>query len=116
MKVQNEMATKITVDTVQTAKSISALTNSWKANEMAYRTAGDSLNALKSRYEGIGNVIEFQKQKIDELKSRQEGLDRTNKDQANTWLKLEKDIQTATRQLASYEAQKPLRQILRGFY
>ena len=113
MKVQNEMATKITVDTVQAAKSVSAfrngitaLTNSWKANEMAYRTAGDSLNALKSRYEGIGNVIELQKQKIDELKNRQEGLDRTNKDQANTWLKLEKDIQTATRQLASYEAQQ----------
>lgn len=107
------MATKITVDTVQAAKSVSAfrngitaLTNSWKANEMAYRTAGDSLNALKSRYEGIGNVIELQKQKIDELKNRQEELDRTNKDQANTWLKLEKDIQTATRQLASYEAQQ----------
>lgn len=123
MKVQNEMATKITVDTVQAAKSVSAfgngitaLTNSWKASKMAYRTAGDSLNALKSRYEGIGNVIGFQKQKINELKSRQEGLDRTNKDQANTWLKLEKDIQTATRQLASYEAQKPLRWILRGFY
>ena len=113
MKVKNEMATKITVDTVQAAKSVSAfrngitaLTNSWKANEMAYRTAGDSLNALKSRYEGIGNVIELQKQKIDELKNRQEELDRTNKDQANTWLKLEKDIQTATRQLASYEAQQ----------
>ena len=113
MKVQNEMATKITVDTVQAAKSVSAfrngitaLTNSWKANEMAYRTAGDSLNALKSRYEGIGNVIELQKQKIDELKNRQEEFDRTNKDQANTWLKLEKDIQTATRQLASYEAQQ----------
>lgn len=113
MKVQNEMATKITVDTVQTAKSVSAfrngitaLTNPWKANEMAYRTAGDSLNALKSRYEGIGNVIELQKQKVDELKNRQEELDRTNKDQANTWLKLEKDIQTATRQLASYEVQQ----------
>ena len=113
MKVKNEMATKITVDTVQAAKSISAfrngitaLTNSWKANEMAYRTAGDSLNALKSRYEGIGKVIENQKLKIDELKSRQEGLDQTNKNQANTFIKLEKDIQTATRQLASYEAQQ----------
>ena len=107
------MTTKITVDTVQAAESVSAfrngitvLTNSWKANGMAYRTAGDSLNALKSRYEGIGNVIELQKQKIDELKNRQEELDRTNKDQANTWLKLEKDIQNATRQLASYEAQQ----------
>ncbi|WP_240041858.1 tape measure protein [Ligilactobacillus salivarius] len=123
MKVQNEMATKITVDTVQAAKSISAfrngisaLTNSWKANEMAYRTAGDSLNALKSRYEGISNVIELQKQKIDELKNRQEGLDRTNKDQANTWLKLEKDIQTATRQLASYEAQQAKAKTSMNYY
>lgn len=123
MKVQNEMATKITVDTVQAAKSVSAfrngitaLTNSWKANEMAYRTAGDSLNALKSRYEGIGNVIELQKQKIDELKNRQEGLDRTNKDQANTWLKLEKDIQTATRQLASYESQQTKAKASMNYY
>src|SRR5699024_12571411 len=105
--------TNITVDSVQAAKTVSALRNgitdltkSWKANGMAYRADGDSLNALKSRYEGIGNVIELQKQKIDELKNRQEGLDRTNKYQANTWLKLEKDIQNATRQLASYEAQQ----------
>ena len=123
MKVQNEMATKITVDTVQAAKSISAfrngisaLTNSWKANEMAYRTAGDSLNALKSRYEGIGKVIEYQKLKIDELKSRQEGLDQTNKNQANTFIKLEKDIQTATRQLASYEAQQAKAKISMNYY
>ena len=123
MKVQNEMATKITVDTVQAAKSISAfrngisaLTNSWKANEMAYRTAGDSLNALKSRYEGIGKVIEYQKLKIDELKSRQEGLDQTNKNQANTFIKLEKDIQTATRQLASYEAQQAKAKTSMNYY
>ena len=117
------MATKITVDTVQAAKSISAfrngitaLTNSWKANEMAYRTAGDSLNALKSRYEGIGKVIENQKLKIDELKSRQEGLDQTNKNQANTFIKLEKDIQTATRQLASYEAQQAKAKASMNYY
>ena len=117
------MATKITVDTVQAAKSISAfrngitaLTNSWKANEMAYRTAGDSLNALKSRYEGIGKVIEYQKLKIDELKSRQEGLDQTNKNQANTFIKLEKDIQTATRQLASYEAQQAKAKASMNYY
>ncbi|MDF4186632.1 phage tail tape measure protein [Ligilactobacillus salivarius] len=123
MKVKNEMATKITVDTVQAAKSISAfrngitaLTNSWKANEMAYRTAGDSLNALKSRYEGIGKVIENQKLKIDELKSRQEGLDQTNKNQANTFIKLEKDIQTATRQLASYEAQQAKAKASMNYY
>ena len=123
MKVKNEMATKITVDTVQAAKSISAfrngitaLTNSWKANEMAYRTAGDSLNALKSRYEGIGKVIEYQKLKIDELKSRQEGLDQTNKNQANTFIKLEKDIQTATRQLASYEAQQAKAKASMNYY
>ena len=123
MKVKNETATKITVDTVQAAKSISAfrngitaLTNSWKANEMAYRTAGDSLNALKSRYEGIGKVIENQKLKIDELKSRQEGLDQTNKNQANTFIKLEKDIQTATRQLASYEAQQAKAKASMNYY
>lgn len=113
MKVQNEMATKITLDTIEAASSlksftsgISALTNGWKASEAAHKAVGDSLGALKAKFDGIGNVIEVQKQKIEELKNRQEGLDRTNKSQAETWLKLEKDIQTATRQLTSYEAQQ----------
>ena len=123
MKVQNEMATKITVQTVQAAQSISAfrnsisaLTNSWKASEMQHRAAGESLKALESRYEGIGKVIEYQKLKIDELKSRQEGLDQTNKNQANTFIKLEKDIQTATRQLASYEAQQSKAKASMNYY
>ena len=55
-------------------------------------------NAIKHAYEcGYAKTLFNRKRKIDELKNRQEGLDRTNKDQANTWLKLEKDIQTATR-------------------
>ena len=123
MKVQNEMATKITVQTVQAAQSISAfrnsisaLTNSWKASEMQHRAAGESLKALESRYEGIGKVIEYQKLKIDELKSRQEGLDQTNKNQANTFIKLEKDIQTANRQLASYEAQQAKAKTSMNYY
>ena len=123
MKVQNEMATKITVQTVQAAQSISAfrnsisaLINSWKASEMKHRAAGESLKALESRYEGIGKVIEYQKLKIDELKSRQEGLDQTNKNQANTFIKLEKDIQTATRQLASYEAQQAKAKASMNYY
>ena len=123
MKVQNEMATKITVQTVQAAQSISAfrnsisaLTNSWKASEMQHRAAGESLKALESRYEGIGKVIEYQKLKIDELKSRHEGLDQTNKNQANTFIKLEKDIQTANRQLASYEAQQAKAKTSMNYY
>lgn len=117
------MATKITVQTVQAAQSISAfrnsisaLTNSWKASEMQHRAAGESLKALESRYEGIGKVIEYQKLKIDELKSRQEGLDQTNKNQANTFIKLEKDIQTANRQLASYEAQQAKAKTSMNYY
>ena len=123
MKVQNEMATKITVQTVQAAQSISAfrnsisaLTNSWKASEMQHRAAGESLKALESRYEGIGKVIEYQKLKIDELKSRHEELDQTNKNQANTFIKLEKDIQTANRQLASYEAQQAKAKTSMNYY
>lgn len=113
MRVQNEMAAKITLDTIDAARSlksftngISALTNGWKASEMAYKSAGDSLNALKAKFDGISSVIDVQKQKIDELKSRQEGLDRANKEEAATWLRLEKDIQTATRQLTNYETQQ----------
>ncbi|WP_323062184.1 tape measure protein [Limosilactobacillus reuteri] len=112
LKVENEMSTRISVDTIAATKSlsafrssISAATNAWKANETALKNSGQYAEAAKARISGLNEVIELQKAKISELKSRQEGLNLSNKDQLETWLKLDKDISQASKQLASYEVQ-----------
>lgn len=106
------MATRISVDTIAATKSlsafrssISAATNAWKANETALKNSGQYAEAAKARISGLNEVIELQKAKISELKSRQEGLNLSNKDQLETWLKLDKDISQASKQLASYKVQ-----------
>ncbi len=113
MKVQNEMATRIAIDTVGAANSLKGLsnavlatTNAWKSQEMVLKSTGDGLGAAKAKYEGLGSTIDAQKRKIEELKNRQSGLDVENKKDADTYLKLQKDIDTATRQLNAYESQQ----------
>lgn len=112
MKVQNEMSTRISVDAVSAVGSLSAFRNAirgasdaWRAQETALRNSGNYMEAATARYRGLNKVIDLQKAKIEELRSRQEGLDTSNKKQANQFLKLEKQIQQANKQLASYESQ-----------
>lgn len=112
MKVQNEMSTRISVDAVSAVGSLSAFRNAirgasdaWRAQEMALRNSGNYTEAAVARYRGLNKVIDLQKAKIEELRSRQEGLDTSNKKQANQFLKLEKQIQQANKQLSSYESQ-----------
>lgn len=104
MKVQNEMATRIAIDTVSAANSlkglqnaVSAATNAWKAQEVALKSTGDNLGAARAKYEDLGNVIDSQKRKIEELKNRQIGLNAENEKDADTYLKLQKDIDLATK-------------------
>lgn len=112
MKVQDEMATRISVDTVSAVGSMSAFrnaitatANAWKAQETALKNSGDYTQAAKVKLDGLTQAMELQRAKIEELRSRQDGLDQSNEKQANQWLKLEKQINQANRQLASYEAQ-----------
>ena len=112
MKIQNEMATRISVDTVAAIGSmrafrdaVSAVNNSWRAQENTLRGSGQYFEALKARISGLNQEIDLQKAKISELRSRQEGLDRSNTKQASKWLSLEKQISQANKQLAGYEGQ-----------
>ena len=112
LKVQNEMATRISVDTIYAVGSMSAFrnaitatTNAWKAQSIALKNSGDYTQAAKVKLDGLTQAMELQRAKIEELRSRQSGLDQSNEKQANQWLKLEKQISQASRQLASYEAQ-----------
>lgn len=111
-KVQNEMATRITIDTVQAANSMQALrqavsanTNSWKAMETSLKSAGDYQGAAAERVKGLTQSIELQKQRINELRERQQGLDQSTQQGAQQFVKLENQISQANKQMASYEAQ-----------
>ena len=110
--IQKEMATKITIDTVQAANSmksfrdaISASTNSWKAMETSLKSAGNYQQAAAERVKGLTNTIELQKQRISELKERQAGLDKSTQQGAQQFIKLENQISNANKTLAGYEGQ-----------
>ena len=112
MKVQNEMSTRITVDTVEATNSmkafrqaITANTQAWKANEIALKNSGDYAQAAQERVKGLTEVMKIQQARIGELKLRQEGLDQSTESGARSYIKLQKEINSATRQLNSYAGQ-----------
>lgn len=112
MKVQNEMSTRISVETVSAIGSLSAFrnaikatSNAWRAQETALKNSGDYSAAVRQKLSGLNQVMELQRAKIRELRQEQEGLDTSNKKQGAQFLRLEKQISQANRQLASYEGQ-----------
>lgn len=112
MKVQNEMSTRISVDAVSAIGSMSAFRNAiqgassaWRAQETALKNSGNYAEAAKARINGLNQVIDLQKAKVDELRQRQAGLDTSNQKQASQYLQLERQIQSANKQLASYQSQ-----------
>lgn len=112
MKVQNEMSTRVSVETVAAIGSlkafrnaITATSNAWRAQETALKNSGNYSEAVRSKISGLNKVMELQRAKIKELRSEQEGLDTSNKEQATQFLKLEKQISQANKQLASYDGQ-----------
>lgn len=111
--VQYEMATRIAIDTVSATGSlkglkdaVSAATNAWKAQEVALKSSGDAIGAAQAKFNGLGDVIDRQKAKINELKTRQEGLDTSTQKGAESYLKLQKQIDSSTKQLSSLESQQ----------
>ncbi|MCT8389585.1 phage tail tape measure protein [Leuconostoc holzapfelii] len=112
-RIQAEMSTAIALDVIKATSSLKGLgdavnsvKNAWQAQEAAAKSSGDYLRAAEERYKGLGSQMDAQKNKIDELKQRQQGLDVSTRDGAESFLKYEKNIQQATRQLASLEAQQ----------
>ncbi|WP_431060962.1 phage tail tape measure protein [Weissella paramesenteroides] len=112
-RIQAEMATSIAIDTIKATNSlrglnsaINATKNAWKAQEAAAKSSGDYLRASQERYNGISREIDVQKEKISELQRRQQGLDVTTKDGAESFLKYEKNIEQANQKLSSLESQQ----------
>lgn len=111
-KIQNEMATKITIDTIQAANSMKSLKQSIQANNTAWRamsnalaSAGEHDKAAMAKVTGLTKTIQMQKNMIDELRQKQSSLDRTTEQGARQFINLDSKIAAANRQVASYQAQ-----------
>lgn len=112
-KIQAEMSTDVALNTLKASQSLKSLNavisstkNAWKSQEVALKSTGEYLKAAEVRYKGLGNSIKAQESKIESLRDKQKGLDVTTKDGAASYLKYQKDIDSATTQLKSMEAQQ----------
>ncbi|WP_460036326.1 NlpC/P60 family protein [Lactiplantibacillus plantarum] len=110
--VGREMTSKVGLDSAEAVKSLKTLTaevkantSGWKAQETALKSAGEYQKAAASRVDGLAKSMEAQKAKIDELKSRQAGLNRDTKDGEDQYLKLSDQINRASRSYDSMGGQ-----------
>lgn len=112
-KVNATMSTEIALDTLQAANSIKRLTqlvnsstNAWKAQESQMRSVGDYLGAAQAKYDGLGNSIQNQQNKIEKLKQEQSQLKGNTAEVAEQYLKYQQQIDQATTRLAALENQQ----------
>ncbi|WFC01019.1 tape measure protein [Pediococcus pentosaceus] len=110
--VGREMTSKVGLDSAEAVKSLKQLTaevkantSGWKAQETALKSAGEYQKAAAARVNGLVKSMESQKAKIDELKSRQSGLNRNTKDGEEQYLKLTDQINKASRSYDSMGGQ-----------
>ncbi|MDP4437857.1 NlpC/P60 family protein [Lactiplantibacillus plantarum] len=110
--VGREMTSKVGLDSAEAVKSLKTLTaevrantSGWKAQETALKSAGEYQKAAAARVDGLAKSMEAQKAKIDELKSRQAGLNRDTKDGEEAYLKLSDQINKASRSYDSMGGQ-----------
>lgn len=110
--VGREMTSKVGLDSAEAVKSLQQLTaevkantSGWKAQEIALKSAGEYQKAAAARVDGLAKSMEMQKSKIDELKSRQSGLNRNTKDGEEAYLKLSDQINKASRSYDSMGGQ-----------
>ncbi|WP_436677389.1 NlpC/P60 family protein [Lactiplantibacillus plantarum] len=110
--VGREMTSKVGLDSAEAVKSLKTLTaevrantSGWKAQETALKSAGEYQKAAAARVDGLAKSMESQKAKIDELKSRQSGLNRNTKDGEEAYLKLSDQINKASRSYDSMGGQ-----------
>ncbi|BBM21128.1 NlpC/P60 family protein [Lactiplantibacillus pentosus] len=110
--VGREMTSRVGLDSAEAVKSLKQLTaevkantSGWKAQETALKSAGEYQKAAAARVDGLAKSMEAQKAKIDELKSRQAGLNRDTKNGEEAYLKLSDQINKASRSYDSMGGQ-----------
>ncbi|GEK06657.1 tape measure protein [Schleiferilactobacillus harbinensis] len=112
-QINAEMSTSVALDLLGASQSIKSLTaivrsnqSAWKSQETELKSAGDAAGAAQARYEGLGRSITDQQAKIDALKSKQAELKGTTSETAEQFLKYQQQIDGASKQLASMQAQQ----------
>lgn len=107
------MATRITIDDMQAVEKlsglrnqVSALMNSWKAQNAMLNSVGDHLGAAKAKYEGLGDAIQKQEEYISKLKSEMETIDTSTNKGSEAYARLTKQLSMAQKQLANLNAQQ----------
>ncbi|MFT8860859.1 tape measure protein [Schleiferilactobacillus harbinensis] len=112
-QISATMSTSVALDLLQASESVKNLTSvvrssqsAWKAQEAEMKSAGDMAGAAQAKYEGLGKSIEGQQAKIDALKNKQSELKGNTTETAEQFLKYQRDIDGATKQLASMQAQQ----------
>ena len=98
-KVQARMATEVALDLVQASTAIknltsavSSSTSAWKAQEAYLRSVGDTAGAAKAKYDGLGEAMDIQRQKIEALEDKQRSMTSMTSESAEKYLKLKKQI------------------------
>lgn len=112
-KVSAVMATQVALDTLSSVNSLKDLTSAvkvatgaWKSQETLLKSTGEYLKASEARYNGLGEAISRQKDKVEALKAKQSGLNVETKEGAQTYLKYQQDIDRATTQLNAMTTQQ----------
>ncbi|KRM23753.1 tape measure protein [Schleiferilactobacillus harbinensis] len=112
-QINATMSTSIALDLLSASESVKSLTSvvrssqsAWKAQEAEMKSAGDMAGAAQVKYEGLGKSIEAQQSKIDALKAKQAELKGNTSETAQQFLKYGQQIDAASKQLASMQAQQ----------
>ena len=113
VKVQAQMSTEIALDLVRASESVRSLTNvvstatnAWKAQEAQLKAVGNYTQAAEARYKGLGDAIQAQQAKVDALKQKQSELKGNTQQTAEQYLKYQQQIDQATTNLSSMQAQQ----------
>lgn len=118
--IQATMSTKIEVDQQQAADEVENLTHKfkdltaqWKAEESVAKASGDTVAAVKARYEGLSQTLEVQKQRVQALQREREAMQNEmrssatiTKEQADGLNQLDKRLTSATNKLTSLSNQQ----------
>lgn len=118
--IQATMSTKIEVDQQQAANEVENLTHKfkdltaqWKAEESVAKASGDTVAAVKARYEGLSQTLEVQKQRVQALQREREAMQNEmrssttiTKEQTDELNQLDRRLTSATNKLTSLSNQQ----------
>lgn len=112
-RIDAQMATEIALNTLGASeslanltKAVSAATSAWKAQEAVLRVNGEYTEAAKVKYEGLGNVIERQEQKIIRIKEKQKDLNVETLEGAKAYVRYQNDLEKSEAKLSRLTAEQ----------